>query len=80
MKILNEKKAIEKMNALASDGKAFIFVISYDKTQAIVEDLNEIDTEEMLYCFNGVTNVPSQDDTIPSRCLRDSFEMRAYLF
>lgn len=76
MKILNEEEAIEKMNALASDGKAFIFVISYDKTQAIVEDLNEIDTEEMLYCFNGVTNVPSQDDTIPSRCLRDSFKMK----
>ena len=59
MNYLNEEEAIARMNAFAKDNKAFIFVISYDKTSAIVEALDNIAPKEMMYNFSGVTNISS---------------------
>ncbi len=59
MEFLNEDEAIEKMNGLAQAGKPFVFVISYDKTRNIVQSLDEISPDEMLFSFGGISNVPS---------------------
>lgn len=59
MEFLNEEEAIENMNGLAQAGKPFVFVISYDKTRNIVQSLDEISPDEMLFCFGGISNVPS---------------------
>lgn len=59
MEFLNEEEAIEKMNGLAQAGKPFVFVISYDKTRNIVQSLDEISPDEMLFSFGGISNVPS---------------------
>jgi para-aminobenzoate synthetase component 1 len=59
MEFLNEEEAIEKMNGLAQAGKPFVFVISYDKTRNIVQSLDEISPDEMLFYFGGISNVPS---------------------
>lgn len=59
MEFLNEEEAIENMNGLAQAGKPFVFVISYDKTRNIVQSLDEISPDEMLFSFGGISNVPS---------------------
>lgn len=59
MNYLNEEEAIARMNAFAKDNKAFIFVISYDKTSAIVEALDDIDPDVLMYNFSGITNIPT---------------------
>jgi para-aminobenzoate synthetase component 1 len=59
MKYLNQDEAITRMDTFAKNHKAFIFVISYDKTSAIVEALDDIDPEELMFNFCGVSNSPS---------------------
>jgi para-aminobenzoate synthetase component 1 len=59
MNYLNKEEAIARMDAFAKDNKAFIFVISYDKTSAIVEALDDITPDELMFNFSGVSNIPS---------------------
>lgn len=65
MEYLEQEEAVARMEALAEENKAFIFIISYDKTRTIVEALDDIDTEELMFDFSGVSNIPS-DLTIDS--------------
>lgn len=44
------------MNALGSEGRDFLFVTDYEARQCIVEPMEEVDPEEMLYDFRGQTN------------------------
>ena len=67
MEFLNEEEAIGKMNRLAQAGKPFVFVISYDKTCNIVQSLDEISPDEMLFSFSGVSNLPSELSAEPTK-------------
>lgn len=58
MKELDQEEAIARMEAFASARKPFVFVISYDKSRAFVEALDDIDPSEMLYNFSGISNIP----------------------
>ena len=55
---LSQEEAIARMEAFASARKPFIFVISYDKSRAFVEALDDIDPSEMLYNFSDISNIP----------------------
>lgn len=55
---LSQEEAIARMEAFASARKPFIFVISYDKSRAFVEALDDIDPSEMLYDFSDISNIP----------------------
>ena len=54
MKEIDQEEAIVRMQTFANARKPFIFVISYDKSRAIVEALEDIDPSEMLYDFSGI--------------------------
>lgn len=58
MKEIDQEEAIARMQAFANARKPFIFVISYDKSRAIVEALEDIDPSQLLYNFSGITNIP----------------------
>ena len=60
MKICNRKEAVAKMNRLADEGRAFVFIISYDGQRAYVEPDGEIDSSELLYAFPEASNVPEK--------------------
>ena len=56
MKFYSEKEAVRRMNLLGESGVPFIFVCSYDKKRCIVEPVNEINPEELLFSFHGKSN------------------------
>lgn len=59
MKSWSKEGAVDRMNELAKSNIPYIFVISYDGTKAYVEPLSEVNPDEMMYCFGGECNVPS---------------------
>ena len=52
-----EWKIRESLNSMADKGEPFLFVVDYHGTEAYVRKLSEVDFNECLYDFNGVTNV-----------------------
>ena len=44
------------MNNLAMQGVPFLFIIDYEGKRAVVEPENEVDANELKYCFNGKGN------------------------
>ena len=59
MEIYNRREAQQRMNELAKANKPFVFVISYDQQQAYIEEVEHIDTSEMLYAFPTINNIPT---------------------
>ena len=58
MKRLTIEDAVGKMNEYAKRNIPYIFIINYDRTEAIVEPLSEVNPKEMLYCFQQENNIP----------------------
>ena len=52
-----ERKIRDRLNGLADEGEPFLFVVDYRGREAYISKLSDIDTNECLYDFNGVTNV-----------------------
>lgn len=44
------------MNNFAMQGVPFLFIIDYEGKRAVVEPENEVDANELRYCFNGKGN------------------------
>lgn len=44
------------MNNLAMQGVPFLFIIDYEGKRAVVESENEVNANELRYCFNGKGN------------------------
>lgn len=44
------------MNNFAMQGVPFLFIIDYEGKRAVVEPENEVDANELKYCFNGKGN------------------------
>lgn len=57
-------EAIHEMNMMGNDGQPFIFVVDYKQQHFILGKPEEIDSSELLYDFNGFSNLPkgSEDD------------------
>lgn len=55
-----KRKIIELINKLSSEGEPFLFVINYLGTEAYIQKLRDIDTNECMYDFEGVTNAKHQ--------------------
>ena len=57
MKFLNRTEAACRMNRLGAEGRPFIFVIDYKQEQVFLEETGEVKPTEVLYDFQGYTNV-----------------------
>lgn len=65
-------EAIEMMNRYGVLKKPFLFIISYDKRCNHIIPLEEVNPEQILYDFNGVSNIPSSLECgCPSRITWD---------
>lgn len=58
MRTYDRKEAEMKIDELGRSGKGFFFIISYDQSQACVEETANIDSDEMMVAFPGFSNVP----------------------
>lgn len=58
----NRIEAVCRMNRLGAERRPFLFVIDYKQDRVIVEELDQVDPEMLLYDLDGVTNA-----TIASR-------------
>lgn len=56
MNFYNREEARQRMNNLAMQGVPFLFIIDYEGKRAVVEPENEVDANELRYCFNGKGN------------------------
>ena len=56
MQLYNKKKAVQRINELATQGKPFIFIINYAQDGSYIEEVNAVDSSQLLYQFNGYTN------------------------
>ena len=52
----NRIEAVCRMNRLGAERRPFLFVIDYKQDRVIVEELDQIDPEMLLYDLDGVTN------------------------
>ncbi|WPP48637.1 aminodeoxychorismate synthase component I [Catalinimonas niigatensis] len=50
----------QQMNRLGSRGTPFLFIIDFSIRQPVLIPLHEIDSTQLLYDFNGFTNLPEQ--------------------
>lgn len=55
-----EKKIIDRLNRFADEKEPFLFVVNYAGSDAYIRKLSEIDPNECLYDFEGITNVKRQ--------------------
>ena len=55
-KMYSHDNAIIKMNELGSSNTPFIFIISYNTQQSIIEKICDVNINNLLYSFNGLTN------------------------
>lgn len=58
MRTYNQRQAEQRMNELASEGKEFVFVISYDMQHSYIEEVGSVNDQEMLYAFPHINNLP----------------------
>jgi len=56
MNFYNREEARQRMNNLAMKGVPFLFIIDYEGKRAVVEPENEVNANELRYCFNGKGN------------------------
>lgn len=63
MRSLEKKEAARRMNEWSACGVPFVFLIGYDMKECYVEKAEDISPSEMLYDFNGQTNIPEQRDS-----------------
>ena len=56
MNFYNREEARQRMNNLAMQGVPFLFIIDYEGKRAVVEPENEVNANELRYCFNGKGN------------------------
>ena len=52
----NRIEAVCRMNRFGAERRPFLFVIDYKQDRVIVEELDQIDPEMLLYDLDGVTN------------------------
>ena len=57
MKFYNRMEAVCRMNRLGAERRSFLFVIDYGQDRVMVEEPDQVDSEELLYNLDGVTNV-----------------------
>lgn len=51
-----KQEIIDRINQLAQEGDPFLFVINYKGNEAYIRKLSQIDPEECLYDFEGISN------------------------
>ena len=56
MNFYNREEARQRMNNFAMQGVPFLFIIDYEGKRAVVEPENEVNANELRYCFNGKGN------------------------
>lgn len=59
MQFLGKEEAVRRMNAWSASATPFVFVVGYDGETCYVERPEQISPSEMLYDFNGQSNVPA---------------------
>lgn len=62
-----KQEIIGRLNHLADENEPFLFVINYQGTEAYIQKLSEIDSDECLYDFEGETNVPNPAPSASAR-------------
>lgn len=63
MQPLSRNDAADRMNKWSASGIPFLFLVSYDMKECYVEKPENISPSEMLYDFNGLTNIPADKKT-----------------
>lgn len=62
----NRQQAVRQMDEWGREKRPFFFMVDFDGTSCLVLPLDEIDPEELLYDFRGVTNeVIHEENRIP---------------
>ena len=80
MRTYNQRQAEQRMNKLASEGKEFVFVISYDMQHSYIEEVGSVNDQEMLYAFPHINNLPEGESpaTTPVRWTFDAPDRAKY--
>ena len=62
MHLYNKEQAIKRMNQLGQLHRPFIFIIDYLQDASYIEEVDAVDSTEILYNLNGFTNQAILDD------------------
>jgi len=69
----NRDAMIHKMNESGKRSEAFIFIIDFEMKEPVFIPLNEVNSNEIIYDFNGLTNASKHEVTSDS-----AFSFRKY--
>lgn len=60
-KVLDLRAMAQKMNQLGRAERAFLFLLDYELEAPMLWELDQIDSSEILYQLNGVSNFPEEE-------------------
>lgn len=71
----NREEAILRMNHLGSLGKKFFFLVNFDETECLVEELNKIPSGRLSFVFPEIRSVScsTSGTTMPKNLIWNSF-------
>lgn len=59
------EEAVARMNSWGGQRRSFFFLIDFDGTQCVVEEMADIPSEELLFVFPGLTNAVEKTTAFP---------------
>lgn len=62
----SREEAVSRMNRWGKEGRRFFFLVDFDETQCLVEEVSAIPSEELLFVFPGMTNVGERKTEFPA--------------
>ncbi|MGL4293367.1 MAG: aminodeoxychorismate synthase component I, partial [Bacteroidales bacterium] len=77
MKNFTKQEAIEQINRWGAARKPFLFIIDYATEHNHVMPLDEIDSDEIRYDFNGISNT-SSDEITKNTVLPDGIDWQTF--
>lgn len=69
----SREEAVSRMNRWGEEGRRFFFLIDFDETQCLVEEISALSSEELLFVFPGVTNMKEQKTDFPASFTWEAF-------
>lgn len=72
MQLYTKEETIGQINQLGQSRRPFLFIINYLQDASYVEEVERVDSSEILYDLNGFTNQSSLNKSVVPSALKES--------
>ena len=79
MQLYTKEETIGQINQLGQSRRPFLFIINYLQDASYVEEVERVDSSEILYDLNGFTNQSSLNKSVVPSALKESVYWNSFL-